>query len=243
MPKISSKTAGLTYEHWYWNHNNPQYRFRCITGIDEAGRGAWAGPVAAGAVCLPPASADDSRLLDVLAGVRDSKTLSARQRESLVDQIKTTAIAWGVGSASSTEIDDMGINKATKLAMARALQGMQARFSGFEPDCLFLDSVPWPEAPLSCHRVNIRGGDRLSLSVAAASILAKVWRDEVMQEMDAEFPGYGFAVHKGYGTATHKAALAQNGPSGVHRFCYRPVKELTFRSETILSIRPDNQAK
>ncbi len=216
----NDKTASLEYERWYQRHKGYQY----IVGIDEAGRGAWAGPVAAGAVCLPLARPD---LSNALAGVRDSKTMTPLQRERLVEIIQATALAWGVGSASSTEIDDLGIVLATKLAMQRALDQLLAHEGAVQPDCLFLDSMAWDECTYNCNRVNIRKGDRHSLSVAAASVLAKIWRDEHMRQMEAEHPGYKFAAHKGYGTAKHQAALKLHGPTTIHRMYYKPLQDLT----------------
>lgn len=216
--KRQPKTASLTYEDWYLRQG-----FIRIVGIDEAGRGAWAGPVAAGTVCLP---ISDASLPELLRGVRDSKEMTARQRHILVEQIKSVAVAWGVGSATSTEIDDLGIVPATKLAMIRATEAMMRDFSGFSPDCLFLDSVNWDNAPVACKQVNIRGGDKLSLSVAAASVLAKTWRDDHMRELEQQYPGYDFALHKGYGTTRHRAAIAQQGPSPIHRMYYKPLQAL-----------------
>ena len=216
----NDKTASLEYERWYQAHKD----YQLIAGIDEAGRGAWAGPVAAGAVCLPLARAD---LSEVLEGVRDSKIMTRLQRERLVEVIQTTALAWGVGSASSTEIDDIGIVPATKLAMQRALDQLLEHEGAVQPQCLFLDSMAWDDCAFDCDRVNIRKGDRHSLSIAAASVLAKVWRDEHMRQMEAEHPGYEFAAHKGYGTAKHRAALKLHGPTTIHRMYYKPLQDLT----------------
>lgn len=216
--KRQPKTAGLTYEYWYFERGYPY-----IVGIDEAGRGAWAGPVSAGAVCLP---LDNPDLLEHLKGVRDSKEMTPRQRTRQVEQIKSIAIAWGVGSASSLEIDQMGIVPATKQAMQRAVDAMIHDFPGFAPDCLFLDSMTWEEAAVPCRQVNIRGGDKHSLSVAAASVLAKTWRDDHMRELEQQYPGYDFALHKGYGTPKHRAALQAKGASPVHRMYYKPLQAL-----------------
>ncbi len=218
MPKTSRvvKTAGLTYEKQYL-----AYGCRTIVGIDEVGRGAWAGPVAAGAVCLP---LTDASLSARLQGVRDSKQMTGRSRARLAETIKTTALAWGIGSASSAEIDTLGIVPATKQAMARALAMITENFPGFAPDCIFTDSVPWPESPIHTRLVSIVRGDQHSLSVAAASVIAKVWRDEFMLRLDTAYPGYGFAVHKGYGTARHQAALKDSGITDIHRVSYAPVR-------------------
>lgn len=197
--------------------------FRAITGLDEAGRGAWAGPVAAGAVCLPVERAD---LSAVLAGVNDSKQLTAHQRETFADVIRRTAVAWGVGMADAAEVDALGIVPATKLAMARAVEAMQAQTAGFAPDCLLLDSMRWPECPFPCAQERILKGDQHALSIAAASILAKTTRDALLRELDAQYPGYGLALHKGYGTAAHAAALRTLGVTPLHRRTFAPIRAL-----------------
>lgn len=218
------KTASLQHERQY-----AIYGCRNIVGIDEAGRGAWAGPVAAGAVCLP---ITNKLLLTELAGVRDSKQMTPRQRTLLVSKIKATAVAWGIGSATNSEIDTLGIVPATKLTMARALEQINAQFPAFSPDCLFLDSMPWPEAPVQCRLVSILHGDQHSLSIAAASVLAKTWRDEMMVDLENQYPGYDLGVHKGYGTARHQAALKSLGVCDIHRVSYKPVREVMQERNT-----------
>jgi ribonuclease HII len=221
-----SLTAGLENETALW-----QQGFRAVVGVDEAGRGAWAGPVMAGAVCLPASRAVD--LSALLVGVRDSKQLTARAREGLVATITTTATAWGVGSASADEITALGIVPATCLAMRRALDQVRAHIT---PDYLLLDSIrcdprdlhPLTDSGAIAHRPIIRG-DQLSLSIAAASILAKVTRDAHMRELDSHYPGYGFATHKGYGSAAHQAALKERGLCPVHRLSFRPMREMVSR--------------
>lgn len=208
------KTASLIHERNYY-----QMGCKTIFGIDEAGRGPWAGPVAAGAVALPLNRND---LQKALAGVRDSKLMTPLQRETLVDTIKEVAIAWGIGHASAREIDDMGIVPATKTAMQRALANALAD-NNLEPDCLFLDYMLWPERR-DIPQVSIVSGDQHSLSIACASVLAKVWRDEFMLELDAEFPQYSFAKHKGYGTTEHRQALEQYGPTEFHRQYFKPIQ-------------------
>jgi ribonuclease HII len=218
MPKKKSglnKTASLLYEHQF-----QQSGCTNIMGFDEAGRGTWAGPVAAGAVSLPLERKDLSK---VLTGVRDSKQMTPRQRAQLVDRIKEIALAWGVGSASSGEIDEFGIVKATKLAMQRAYQ-----MANFRPDCILLDSLAWPE--MNIPQICLVKGDTLSLSIAAASVIAKVWRDEHMRQLDQQYPQYQFAAHKGYGTAKHLAALEQYGPSPIHRMTFAPLRKLADQS-------------
>ncbi len=204
-------------------HENQYYKlgFHKIVGVDEAGRGTWAGPVAVGAVCLPVA---EKKLRTILAGVNDSKALTPRMRVQLADRIKQVAVAWGIGSASNQEIDERGIDTATRLAMQRALDmSMQGR--NFQPDCLFLDSLLWPEMQY-IPQVSIVDGDARSLSIAAASILAKVWRDEHMRGLDKQYPQYEFGLHKGYGTAKHRAILKAFGPSPLHRMTFKPLLAL-----------------
>jgi len=204
-------------------HENQYYKlgYIRIVGMDEAGRGTWAGPVAVGAVCLP---LSDLKLKTVLTGVNDSKVLTPRMRAQLADRIKQVAVTWGVGSASNQEIDEHGIDSATRLAMGRALD-MARQGRDFQPDCLFLDSMLWPEMP-HIPQVSIVDGDARSLSIAAASILAKVWRDEQMRELDKQYPQYEFGVHKGYGTAKHRAILKAFGPSPLHRMTFKPLLKL-----------------
>ena len=191
--------------------------YRLIAGIDEAGRGAWAGPVVAGAVILPLHRPD---LLKALKGVNDSKQLTPRQRERLFDVILSVALAVGVGGAGPGEIDREGIVPATRAAMQRALAMLHP-----PPEALLVDAVNL-QSLISLPQRAIIHGDSLSLSIAAASILAKVSRDRAMTALDASHPGYGFAQHKGYGTGAHHAALRQLGVSKVHRQSYAPVAKL-----------------
>ncbi|MDX2162730.1 MAG: ribonuclease HII [bacterium] len=194
---------------------------RVIVGIDEAGRGAWAGPVYAGAVILP---LDRGDLSEVLAGVRDSKQMTARARSLLIATIKLHALAWGVGAASSAEIDTLGIVAATCLAMRRAFDQVTAH-APLAPDHLLLDSIKC--ADLDTWGVPYQSmvrGDRLSLSIAAASVLAKVTRDEVMRDMHLLYPQYHFHDHKGYGTAKHRAALQTFGACAIHRMSFAPMR-------------------
>ncbi len=187
--------------------------FHALAGLDEAGRGAWAGPVAAGAVILP-AEAD---VLTRLRGVRDSKCMTAHQRDRWAQHIKTEAIAWAVGFASSEEIDALGIVPSTRLAMRRALAKLSLR-----PNHLLIDALKLPEEKLP--QTSLFKGDARSLSIASASILAKTGRDACMIELDKEYPEYGFARHKGYGTRQHLAALQSLGPCLIHRSSFAPVK-------------------
>jgi ribonuclease HII len=186
-----------------------------LAGLDEAGRGAWAGPVSAAAVILP----QDADLCVQLKGVRDSKQMTPRQRSAWAVEIRRAALAWGVGFASHTEIDALGILPATRLAMQRALAQL-----GLSPQHLLLDAVRLPAVALP-QTVLIKGDVRC-LSIAAASVLAKTARDELLVAWEQEYPGYGFARHKGYGTAAHRQALQINGPCPVHRFSFAPVRDL-----------------
>jgi ribonuclease HII len=184
-----------------------------IAGLDEAGRGPWAGPVYAAAVILPM---ERDRLV-ALSAVRDSKTLSASQRARCFDAITETARAYGVGAAAADEIDMLGIVPATRLAMQRALTAL-----GVWPEALILDAIRLPDVALPQQA--FPRADVTSLSVAAAGILAKVSRDRWMVEIaEAEFPGYGFARHKGYGTREHEAAIDQLGVCTLHRRSFRPI--------------------
>ena len=183
-----------------------------VAGIDEAGRGAWAGPVAAAAVILPPNSPDLGRRLN---GVRDSKTLSARQREEFYGIIQGEAIAVGVGMVDSEAIVGNGIIAATRQAMAKAIQMLAP-----QPDFLLIDYLRLPQ--MDYPQKNITRGDAKSLSIAAASIIAKVSRDRLMAKAAETYPGYGFERHKGYGTRVHQEALKANGISPLHRHTWAP---------------------
>jgi len=186
-----------------------------VAGLDEAGRGCWAGPVTAAAVILRP----DPHVLDALRGVRDSKQMSARQRETWAGCIRRTAPAWCVAQATAAEIDALGIVPATRLAMQRALDGL-----GLAPQHLLIDALRLPGVALP--QTALIKGDARSLSIAAASVLAKTTRDAWMAELDAQHPGYGFAAHKGYGTRAHRAALDVLGACPQHRFSFAPLKGL-----------------
>ena len=185
-------------------------------GIDEAGRGAWAGPVCAGAVLLPC----DPAILQRLRGVRDSKQMSAKARGEWAEDIRAEALGWGVGFASNGEIDAVGIVPATRLAMQRALAQCE-----LAPAHLLIDAVRLPGVKIP--QTALIKGDARVLSIAAASVLAKTARDLVMIALDEEYPGYGFARHKGYGTAVHQEALGRLGPCGAHRRSFAPVRKVT----------------
>lgn len=185
-----------------------------VAGIDEAGRGALCGPVTAGAVVLPP----DRDLSLRLQGVRDSKEMSPDSRSFWAARIREEALAWGVGFASPQEIDAIGILPATFLAAGRALAALAS-----PADHLLLDFIRLPDSPLP--QTSLVKGDARSLSIAAASVLAKTARDALMIELDSLYPGYGFAAHKGYATRAHYAALARLGPCEIHRRTFRLLPE------------------
>jgi ribonuclease HII len=189
--------------------------FRFIAGIDEAGRGALAGPVVAAAVILPP-----SPEFSWLKSVRDSKELPRAKRESLFDMIKQDAVAFSVGIIAPQTIDVIGILNATKIAMCHAVEQLAS-----PPDYLLIDFLRLPQLRIS--QKPITRGDKLCLSIACASIIAKVTRDRIMVELDQIHPGYGLADHKGYGTKKHVCCLRQNGPSPIHRHSFAPVREAT----------------
>jgi ribonuclease HII len=186
---------------------------RLIAGIDEAGRGAWAGPVVAAAVILDPAEAA------ALDGVNDSKQLSPHRRDMLYQVIIDHCVAYGIGQGSVEEIDAIGILPATRLAMTRAIAALAP-----QPDALIIDAVRLPQ--VNKPQVVFYFADSISLSVAAASILAKVTRDRLLIDLDARYPAYGFARHKGYGTQIHQAALQSIGPCEVHRQSFKPISAL-----------------
>lgn len=187
-----------------------------VAGLDEAGRGALAGPVVAAAVVLEPES-DHDKLLD--AGVRDSKELTPTVRRELAPLICDEAAGWGVGVVSAGDIDHIGIVPATLKAMELALQQLPLLAEALLIDYVSLPNVALPQQPI-VH------GDQLSLSIAAASVLAKVARDQILTCYDGDYPGYGFARHKGYGTPEHRAALLKLGPCPLHRRTFRPVVEV-----------------
>ena len=198
----------VSFELALWSNG-----LRCVAGIDEAGRGAWAGPVAAAAVILPQ-SAD---ILIKLQGARDSKQLSASQRERLEPVIHETAIACAVGFASNSEIDSLGILPATRLAMTRAIEQL-----ALHPEHLLIDAMFLPE--ITIPQTALIKGDRRSLSIAAASILAKTARDRWMESLATTNARYAFDRNKGYGTRAHQSALQEHGPCPEHRFSYSPVR-------------------
>jgi ribonuclease HII len=195
-----------------------------IAGVDEAGRGAWAGPLVAGAVVLPhpdvlAAMEEAEKLAEEMAKLRDSKMLTPATRERLLGAIKAVAVATGVGIVSPGLVDLIGVGPANRLAMARAVRDL-----GVWPDYLLIDAFRLPAMPIP-QRPIIRG-DATCMSIAAASVVAKVVRDHIMHEQDALHPGYYFAQHKGYGTRQHVDALLRLGVSPIHRRTYAPIKAI-----------------
>lgn len=181
-----------------------------IAGVDEVGRGPWAGPVLAAAVILAPGHG--------IVGLADSKKLSSKVRERLALQIRASATAWALGAASVDEIDQLNIGRATLLAMQRAIEALTVA-----PDYVLVDGNIGPATPYPV--ITVVKGDATVASISAASIIAKVERDGIMTELDKLYPGYGFAQHKGYGTAQHMEALRSLGVCVEHRRSFAPVRE------------------
>jgi ribonuclease HII len=196
-----------------------------VAGIDEVGRGCLAGPVVAAAVILDPARP--------IAGLADSKKLSPQRRAELSGLIRLQALAWAVGRAEAVEIDRLNILQASLLAMARAFRSLSHK-----PDWVRVDGRHFP--PISCPGEAIVGGDASDPAISAASIVAKVFRDEEMGVLDALYPGYGFAVHMAYPTAVHRTALEQRGPCPAHRVSFGPVARLSRQPATMAPGGPDS---
>lgn len=199
----------LAFEQPLW-----QAGLEWVAGIDEAGRGALAGPVAAGIVVLP----NHFDLQKKLEGVQDSKLMSAKARQEWSEEIKNIAAAWQVGFASPKEIDEIGIVPATRLAIMRALEKLPQ-----PPQHLLVDAIKLPDTEIP--QTSLIKGDRRSLSIAAASILAKVSRDELMDNLANQYPAYHLGQNKGYGTAAHRQAIDHIGPCEIHRFSFAPVRQ------------------
>lgn len=209
---MPSAIPALENEVRLWNQG-----YTCVTGVDEAGRGALAGPVVAGAVALPAFVPQTG----IWASVRDSKQLSSTQREQLAERIKAEALSWGVGAAEAAEIDQMGIAAATRLAMTRALAAMTIPADYLLIDWVRLSALSTPQES------HIKADARIA-SVAAASILAKVHRDQHMCALAATHPDFNFAANKGYGTEEHLAAIARCGPCALHRQSFSPMRTNLF---------------
>lgn len=213
-PSLIPTVPHLDFERSLWKAG-----LSAVAGIDEAGRGCLAGPVTAAAVILPCQDA----IQGILAGTRDSKQLSPQQREAMRVLIEKHARAWAVGWASQTEIDLCGILPATQLAAWRAVDALTVA-----PDHLLIDYLVLPEIPLPQTR--LVKGDARSLSIAAASILAKTHRDAWMADSARAYPGYGFQDNKGYGTSDHREALLRLGPCPLHRLSFAPLRSRTDRA-------------
>jgi ribonuclease HII len=189
---------------------------RRIAGLDEVGRGPLFGPVVAAAVILAPSFH--------LKGLTDSKKLSEKKRNEFAAEIRHNAIAWAVAAVDVETIDRINIRQASLLAMRRAVEQL-----ALGPDYLLIDgrdTIDWP-----CEQLPVVKGDAISLSIAAASVLAKVYRDRLLVDLDRQFPGYGLAQHKGYGSAEHLAALARLGPTPLHRKSFHPVAQTLLQFE------------
>lgn len=205
MPEVNNPTP------WLFEQEARERGYVLIAGVDEAGRGPLAGPVVAAAVILP-------QDFDI-RGIKDSKKLRPLSRDDAYDRIMAGAQAVGVGVVSSEEIDRINILQATYNAMRTAIAGLSVC-----ADCVLVDG--WPIPSLAVHQKAIPHGDALSVSIAAASIIAKVTRDRMMREMDEKYPGYGFAAHKGYYTAEHVEAICRNGVCEIHRKTFAPISEM-----------------
>ncbi|MEW5761753.1 MAG: ribonuclease HII [Bacillota bacterium] len=212
---------------WGYEGNLIARGYRLICGIDEAGRGPLAGPVVAAAVIL--------RDVQGLEGLDDSKRLTPSQRERLACCIRRVAVAWSVRGATVTEINALNIFQATRLAMLRALAALTV-----PPDWVLIDG-PHPLRDLAIPQTPVTGGDAISACIAAASVLAKVTRDRLMDELDRRYPVYGFKRHRGYPTPEHLEALNRYGPSPVHRTGFRPVGELLTRQGSYVPRRCTGQ--
>jgi ribonuclease HII len=208
-----------------WAHENAARKRGAlrIAGVDEVGRGPMFGPVVAAAVILPKGCP--------LQGLNDSKKLSEKKRNELDIEIRGQAVAWAIAAVDVETIDRINIRRASLLAMHRAVQQL-----ALTPDYLLIDgidTIDWP-----CQQQSVIQGDATSVSIAAASILAKVHRDRLIVELDTQFPGYGLAQHKGYSTAVHLEALARLGPTPLHRKNWSPVAQtlLAFSSDSDIDL-------
>jgi ribonuclease HII len=206
--------CGLIFENQAWEDG-----FKFVAGLDEVGRGCLAGPVIAGACILDPTK-------ELPKGLNDSKQLTAKQRDEIAAELKEMSLAYAIGSVSPEEIDRINILEATKLAMRHALAGLGTAADFLLIDALVLKGVPIPQK-------SIIKGDSISASIAAASILAKTYRDGLMNSYEAEYPEYGFSEHVGYATKRHYAALQAHGPCPIHRMTFRGVLQ---KDETSLAM-------
>ena len=218
MPELSRQSIDLlTWERQLWEGG-----YSAIAGVDEVGRGALAGPLVASAVILPDEAHAQPAWNEIKSLIRDSKTLSARRRDLICDTILAAEIDVGIGMIEPDEIDAIGINPANRAAMERAVLALTG-----EPDILLIDAVT---LDLDTPQIGVIDGDAQSLSIAAASIVAKVTRDRLMMDLHVEWPVYGFDRHKGYGVAAHVAALQAHGPCPQHRHSFTPVRRCSDAS-------------
>ncbi|MDP3997071.1 MAG: ribonuclease HII [bacterium] len=237
---MKTQTPTFKYEQQYW-----QQGIDLIAGVDEVGMGALAGPVCAAAVIFGSGKTQNASPVAKAMGdkeikrqnigipltrdkifIRDSKTLSAKQREMAEKWIRENALAWAVGEASVEEITVLNIRRASHLAMRRAVDALSQK-----PEMLLVDGNP-AQPHETVPSVNILDGDALSFSIAAASIVAKVYRDNLMVELDKKYPAYGFAAHKGYGSQFHLGALKEHGACAIHRPTYAPIAKLKRQNES-----------
>jgi ribonuclease HII len=213
-----------------WAHENAARRRGAlrIAGVDEVGRGPMFGPVVAAAVILPRGS----RLQDL--GLNDSKKLSEKKRAELDTEIRAEAVAWAIAAVDVETIDRINIRRASLLAMHRAVQQL-----ALTPDYLLIDGVDTiPAIDWPCRQQSVIQGDAASVSIAAASILAKVHRDRLLIELDSQFPGYGLAQHKGYSTAAHLEAIVRLGPTPLHRKSWSPVAQTLLAFSSDIDLNP-----
>lgn len=213
-PGLIPPSPNLDFERALWKAN-----LSALAGIDEAGRGCLAGPVTAAAVILP----DHDGIIERMVGIRDSKQLTAGEREKGKELIERFSLSWGIGFADNQEIDQLGIVPATRLAVWRALEKLST-----PPEHLLVDYLVLPDIPLPQTR--LVKGDARSLSIAAASILAKTHRDAWMAASASRYPGYGFEKNKGYGTAFHRDAIRSLGACPLHRQSFAPLRSSNDRS-------------
>jgi ribonuclease HII len=204
----------------YWERQLWDGGYRCIAGIDEVGRGALAGPLVAAAVILPVSSKGSFESEAGWLRVRDSKTIAHSRRSETAAWIHASRALVSIAEVSCQEVDSFGLSAANRCAMERAVAGLP-----IEPDILLIDAMT---LDLGIPQIGIIDGDALSLSIAAASIIAKVHRDSLMVDLDSVYPAYGFARHKGYGVRTHLDALVEYGPCPTHRHSFAPVKQASF---------------
>jgi ribonuclease HII len=217
-PSLKRQSPGLSIERELWTSDDT-----IVVGMDEVGRGAWAGPISVGAAVVPR----DRRVYKI----RDSKMLTEDEREAMFDRIASWCQVWAVGHASHEECDELGMSDAQRLAAQRALDAL-----GVTPDHVLVDGK-WDFVG---GAIRIVRGDRTSLSIAAASILAKVTRDRIMRGIADQYPGYNFEANKGYPCPTHKANLQALGPSAIHRRSWVFMDHLVWNGVNRL-IRPDPQ--